>query len=70
MSKKTKDKVWLVLMIIAIAFAIAAMHFYKAAPVPMVLDDGTTVYVHPYKVKIMVCFAISALCTFCGLAIS
>ncbi|MGX8687363.1 MAG: hypothetical protein ACSW8K_06130 [bacterium] len=70
MNKNIKNIVWIVSAITAIVFAIAAMYFYQAAPVPMVLDDGTTVYVHPNKVKTMVCFSISALCILGGLAVS
>ena len=70
MKNNTKIKIWVLCTIAGIVFAIAAIHLRAKGLVPVVLDDGSTVYMYAYKTEILVCLIISGVCFACGLIVS
>jgi hypothetical protein len=70
MKNNTKNKIWVLCTIAGIVFAIAAIHLRAKGLVPVVLDDGSTVYMYAYKTEILVCLIIYGVCFACGLIVS
>lgn len=70
MKNNTNDRIWVVCTIVGIVFAVAAIHLRLKGLVPVVLEDGSTVYMYAYRTEILVCLIISGVCFACGLIVS
>ena len=70
MKNNTNNRIWVVCTIVGIVFAIAAIHLRLKGLVPVVLEDGSIVYMYAYRTEILVCLIISGVCFACGLIVS